>query len=378
MDIQYQQATESDIDGFLSLYEATFIPEKANSDWFEWQYVDLSELDDDNPSVVVAINDEMVVGAVGFIGSRFRGPRGESIMGIQPVNVMVHPDYRGQGIFNEIVRTARNLIYPSDNWLEFGYPNEIALKIWTSKHQWEMVRDDPIPRHIRLQYPTRYATSSMRSDLVKTALSVGNLPVRVFLAVNDRMNNLEIGDGFEVIKQDSPPIGVLTDLYQQAIPNQIHLNRTSDFYETRLSGPHSNYVTYVAQREDEPMAAIIVAQPYHASVVHVIEALPITRRTTITKAALRASLVAVIGDNPGASGIEWSPALPSEYASEFSFTSSTTVRKFTNRYLPDALASKIPTVGPRNFCVRTSENDNYNFDILNHKLWHESGIEQDF
>lgn len=374
-EIEYRQATEKDIAGFLALYEGIFDPEKAHREWFQWQYIELSDLADDNISVVVAVVDDRVIGAVGYLGIMFQEPNGNRFLGIQPVNVMVDPDYRGRSIFSQIVKRARKMIYPSGDWIEFGYPNEIALPIWTSKHQWELVRDEPKSRPIRLQHPTQFAVRSKDSNLLKKIVSVGDLPFLGYLRVIDSIHTGTNTYEYQVTTHEKPPTELLSQLYQQAVPDQIHLVRSQQFYETRLSGPHSEYTTYIAEKKGEPTAAIVVAKPYHRNYAHVIEALPLTQRSPQITNALRTALREVIDDNKHLYGIEWSPALPEEFLKDFGFHTSEGVEKILDKL---SIGGFFPSVQKENFCIRTEECSNLDVDVMKIDNWLKSNIERDF
>lgn len=376
--IEYRRATTADIDGFLSLYRDTFEPEAGTRRWFEWQYETLSLLADDDPSVTVATADGAIVGAVGFLGTRFRAPTDQTFLGIQPVNGMVDPEYHGQGIFSTIITESRETLYPTDQqWVEYGYPNEVALRIWQSKLQWQTVRTEPDPRYIRLQYPTKYAAGSADSRLVRGLSSIVDIPVQVALRWQDRGRRGDQQTDATVTRHDEPPIGLLADLYRDAPPSAIHLDRTEEFYDIRFDRPHTDYVTYVVTSSDGPIAAVVVARPHHKSYVHIIEALPMGARTERITAGLKQALIAVVTDNRSASGIVWSPALPRELLEQFGFHMGPRVQEAAERYLPDVLSRRIPSIANRNFCIRTEDVDFLGTDPTDIDDWWEAGIEKD-
>lgn len=376
--IEYRRATAADIDGFLSLYRDTFDPEEGTRAWFEWQYETLSQLAGDEPSVTVATADGAVVGAVGFLGTTFRAPGDQTFLGIQPVNGMVDPAYHGQGVFSTIITESRANLYPTDRaWVEYGYPNEVALRIWRSKLQWQTVRTEPDPRYIRLQYPTKYAAGSVDSRLVRALRSIGDLPVQAALRWQDRRWRGDQGTGPAVTRYDEPPIELLAELYRDAPPSAIHLERSEDYYDVRLDRPHTEYVTYVAESSDGPIAALVVARAPYKSYVHIIEALPMGARTERIDAALKQALIAAVTDNRSASGIVWSPALPRELLAQFGFHTAPRFQEAAERYLPDVLGERIPSIANRNFCILAEDTDFLDTDPTDIDNWWEAGIEKD-
>ncbi|ADD04929.1 GNAT family acetyltransferase [Natrialba magadii ATCC 43099] len=97
-------------------------------------------------------------------------------------------------------------------------------------------------------------------------------------------------------QHDRPPAAVLAATYQRSIPDGFHTNRSETFYRWRFDRPTQTYPTYVATRDDEPVAALVTAPNSTAAgeSIEIIETLP--RDLEAEADALESLLVRALAD----------------------------------------------------------------------------------
>ena len=362
-------AQPCDIEGFLSLHRSVFSAGIESREWFRWKYENLSRLAD--LPVVVAKDDERVVGAIGYLGLTFKSGDNE-ILGIQPVDVMVDPEYRDQNLFLRLVRTGRSELYPGDDYVEFGWPNSDTIDVWTRLQGWDVLNEQT--RKFRIQNPSRWLASSGRWSQIEPVTRLIDLPFRAYLSVTDRQRSLSV-DGFGVTRHDDPPSDILESLYRDSIPDEIHLRRDAAFYSDRLTAPHNDYPVYVAYETGEPVAAIVVSDAVNESWIRLIDVLPINRSRI---SPLIAILQKVLADYRRSAGVEATSVLPRELIEKFGFNSADSVKRIaSHRYTPSALSSIVPEFGTFRFCVRGENIEQVPSNVTEFSEWHISGIEKD-
>lgn len=365
-----RQIQPTDIDGFLDLFETIFGYDWCTREWFRWKYDQFSALND--VSVVVARDDDTIVGAIGYFGIELAADGG-SVMGVQPLDVMIHPDFRGQNTFLQMVREGRKIFYP-DNYIEFGWPNIDTVDIWTRLQQWEILHQDN-PQY-RCQHFRDFLSSSSLSGLEDHLISLSALPYYIWLTIRDHRRLPDVND-FDVTRYGDPPVDILSDMYHRSVPDDIHAVRDTAFYEARLGNPLNTYFTYVARKEGDPIASLIVSEFTYDDIPVIADVLPLNssaQRST----GLRAILSHVIQDYPYAPAIEASSALPEAVLEDFGFRSSTNIGAVLERQLDESqLSTVVPGYDPKTFCVRSAPDRPLSIDHTAYENWHLTGIEKD-
>jgi len=70
---------------------------------------------------------------------------------------------------------------------------------------------------------------------------------------------VESDSELEVEYYETPPAETLAAIYRRSIPEAIHTNRTAAFYRWRFDNPVHSYAAYVARRDGDPIAALVVS-----------------------------------------------------------------------------------------------------------------------
>lgn len=126
MAIEFRPAEKSDRAAILELFEAAFksAPDPAD---FAWKY----DLCPHPARSVIGVEDGVIVGHVGAVGTRYRGAgldeRGNSLC-----DLMTRPDARALGkavLFKRLTRAFRRINAEAGVRFDFGFPHERARQI---------------------------------------------------------------------------------------------------------------------------------------------------------------------------------------------------------------------------------------------------------
>ena len=241
-----------DRDGFLSLYERVWGRTKS-AGWFEWRF-------EENPyardvEMVVAERDGDLVGAEPLLPLPLRvGDR--DLFAYQPVDWIVDPDHRRRGLFT---RMTERLIdrYSARADLLFNFPSEMLLP-GLRKFDWRVV--GPLPQTYRVQNPSALVTHKEETTALpgSTVVAGATEPLlHGWLRVRDRFGGSI--DDVSVERHGSVPVAELATLTADARPGRLSVPRDRTFYEWRFDNPRWETTTYLARREDEPVAAVVAA-----------------------------------------------------------------------------------------------------------------------
>lgn len=248
-----RQFERTDYDDFIELYEAVWgraIPR----DWFAWRYEETPYVDDVH--VLVADDGERLVGAEPCLVLPVRGG-GETAMAHQPADWMVHPDARRQGIFTRMTEHLLEDAPWNPPRLYFNFPSAAILP-GLQGFDWRIA--GTLPSYYRLHRPTACLAngSSGAFGRAKAALDrLSGLAARAYFRVHDaRLPDPDVA----ITRHETPPVGVLADLYRSSVPDRLHVVRDERFYRWRLANPLWESAVYVALRDGRPVAALVARE----------------------------------------------------------------------------------------------------------------------
>ncbi|QLG49380.1 GNAT family N-acetyltransferase [Natrinema halophilum] len=295
---------------FLSLYETVFGHDRSPR-WFRWKFRENPYVD--HVPIIVATSDGDPVGFRSFFAQQMR-IGGTVRTAFQPCDTMVHPRHRGRGLFGRMNEHAIERYANGSPSFFFNFPNENS-KPGNLAHGWQEI--GTVPAYYRLQNPadalerrtntdpssdgtdgrsvdTRRADGDRRlSDGRLTSAFTDMLEdtiTRIHRAGDRLLVDSEPGLGIEYY--ETPPTGTLAAIYRRSIPPEIHTNRTAAFYRWRFANPAQTYLTYVARRDGEPVAALVVSSGVDRA--RIVETLP--RSIEPEEAPLNQLLVAAMDD----------------------------------------------------------------------------------
>jgi len=234
-----------DIGAVQELYSAVR-GDKPTLEWLDWKFGDNPAMGD--VCMFVADSQEGIIGAIPLYPVRLR-------YGSTPidatclVNVMVHPDYQGEGVFSALRHFTKG--YLSDRTdLMFGFTNSNSRPIY---RHWGETEVGPMHAHFRVQNP---ATIFPGGRLWRTPLAyLHSLATRTHLAVRDWRSSTP--SNVSVTKTAAVPADRLAALYRSRVPESLHVVRDAAYYRWRLGDPGWSGEVYIATRDSEDIAALI-------------------------------------------------------------------------------------------------------------------------
>ncbi|QLG60953.1 GNAT family N-acetyltransferase [Halorarum salinum] len=242
----------ADRDRFLSLYERVWGRRKG-VDWFEWRFERNPYAD--GVEMVVAERDGRLVGAEPLLPLRLRVDDAE-LRAHQPVDWIVDPDHRRQGLFTRMTERLLDRYAESADLL-FNFPSDQLLP-GLEKFDWRRV--GPVPQVYRVQNPPALLAHKAGG----TVRPGGSLLARLSApAVDGWLRALDALDrgtgGVEVERHDAVPVADLVALAAEGRPDAVHVARDAAFYGWRFGNPRWETTTYLARRAGDPVAAVVAA-----------------------------------------------------------------------------------------------------------------------
>lgn len=288
---QYEPA---DREGFLSLYGEVFGERPAT--WFDWKFVE-NPYADEIPVCVVERDGEVVGARPSVVFPMSVG--GRSVLALMQVDPMVHPDHRGQGLFTRMVEHVYDYYAVREPCISVGFPNE-AVKSGLEKLHAKLSLDQGVvgrlPEYYRVQNPGALLPAGADREAVRAMARAATLATRSYLRGRDALATREEGTTVERIA--GVPADRLAALGRSAVPPEAHATREAAFYEWRFADPRYRYVTYVARREGNPVAAVVAGTRREggATIAHVSDAVPLAGYSA-RSSALSAILARVTVDH---------------------------------------------------------------------------------
>ncbi|MDS0260847.1 GNAT family N-acetyltransferase [Haloarcula sp. S1CR25-12] len=242
----------SDRAAFLSLYETVWGYRK-DSDWFEWRF--RANPYCDGVQMVVAEADDGVVGVEPLLAFPLR-IGDQRLAAYQPVDWLVHPDHRRQGLFTRM--TERLLQRVADDVdLLFNFPND-ALLPGLESFDWRVVGD--LPTSYRVQNPRPLLTDAVGPTTERAlapVLWLASAATKWGLTALDRLN--APSNDSTVESHDGVPVETVERLYDSAPPDAIHVPRDDTYLDWRFDNPNWETTTYVATDGGAPVASLVAA-----------------------------------------------------------------------------------------------------------------------
>ncbi|WP_137291515.1 GNAT family N-acetyltransferase [Natronorubrum halophilum] len=234
-----------DREDFLELYEQVL--GERDDEWFCWKY-EANPYTDHVP-MIVATHEGRVVGTKPCFALELRaGSR--TFRGLQPSDVMVHPDHRRRGLYSRTTERLKERYQNREAGMFFNFPNPATLS-GSLKHGWQVVEN--VPTYYRVQRPD--GMLDVDDERLKT-LAKGTRPVT---SVYHRARARRRGNASSITvnRFENVPTEQFVDLYESAVPGAIHGHRDERFYDWRFENPHWAYDAYLATRHGEPVAGVI-------------------------------------------------------------------------------------------------------------------------
>lgn len=266
---------DEDLEGFLSLYEEVS-GVRRDGEWFDWKYASGPSVA--APTVVVAVREGPAGGDAGeVIGARPFVPMSlavgsRRVLAVQPVDAMVHPDHRREGVFTAMTEWALAAFEGSDAALCFNFPNDAAAA-GNRKLGWRPVQQ--LSSYYRFAHPARIAADTEGRALAKAAAAVLSPAASGYNTVRRALAPAPDGDAdaMPVRRETTVPVGELAARYRARPPGAIHVVRDAVFYERTLGNPDWRYEAYLAGDDETALLVGRSTRP-DRDVLRVTDVLP--------------------------------------------------------------------------------------------------------
>jgi predicted N-acetyltransferase YhbS len=305
-----------DRDRVLTLYESVF-GEARTGEWFDWRY---DGPFGDGVQMFVAERDGELVAAEPFVALPMRAGD-ERTLALQPVDAMVAPEHRRNGLLTRMTERALKQYADADPAFVFNFPTEATKNVYL-KLGWVDV--GTVATAYRIQNPSTFLDSTGEEAGVDAlAGSAVDAGAAAFNRIADAVSSATttVDDSVTVQRHEGVPASSLETLYEFAEPARLHVPCTETFYDWRVGNPNWNVRTYTAHRGDAPVAAVVTAADpsEEPTITRLLDALPLLGQTGRTD-AFAALMAAVVEDNRDADALSVSEdTLPDSVLSQFGF-----------------------------------------------------------
>lgn len=250
-----------DEEAFLSL-NAAAMGGRTDHEWFAWKYLDNPYLEGVQ-ILLVEHEDGTLAGARPIFPLRV-SIGGEHHTALVLADTMVHPDHRRQGIFRRMTERTLDRYRDDGHAMIFNFPNYRSRPLYLDS-DWRQVEE--WTTYYRVADPGRVANSRSDRMIFRLAGLIAGPIASAYHALRERTATTVPSDDVTVRRETTPPVEELAALYRSNVPDEIHAVRDETFYAWRLDNPQWAYETYLAERDGEPVAAMITATAEHGGVI---------------------------------------------------------------------------------------------------------------
>ncbi|WP_336360123.1 GNAT family N-acetyltransferase [Haladaptatus sp. ZSTT2] len=242
---------ERDREAFLNLYNLAF--SGCTPEWFAWKYEQLPYAD--FVPIIVAEKDGEIGGFRPVLPLPIQVGN-ETVMALQLIDLMVHPDHRRQGLMTKMYEWMRDECW-DDYAATFTYANEPSRRgmMKMNDERWTHHDLGQFDKYERIHNFTAFTTDEHPPALqfgAKVANPVGTLKLRV-------QDMLKLTDNDIVVtRHDSVRTDILLEIHERVHTDQPHVRRDAEFYNWRFAEPDTEFVMYSASRNGVREAAIVV------------------------------------------------------------------------------------------------------------------------
>lgn len=137
--MELRLSTPEDQLSLFTLFQESFGYTPNPQKW-RWKY----EQNPHGASIcAVASHDNRLVGFYGLIPRKFQ-MLGTTITGFQETDLMVHPQWRGKRVFNQLGRYCYQHLIANGYAFTFGFPNTVSTPVGTKLLGWKLVCPMPV------------------------------------------------------------------------------------------------------------------------------------------------------------------------------------------------------------------------------------------
>ena len=249
---------EGDEEGIYQLDQAVHPSEQYDRDgwmrWWRWMYKE-------NPAgkglIWLAEDKDKIVGQYAVIPVAMKSAA-QVILGAQSIATMTHPDYRRQGMFEELARITYHEAAKAGIRIIYGFPNQFSRPGFINKLDWFDISTMKIM--LRPLNWKKYFRSKIKSKIKNRFLSG-------FLAVGATL----LFDKILFRTREAPAIDRLAitqvtsfderfDRLWAKVSGQypIMVVRNKDYLNWRFSAPGKHYLIFAAEKANEVLGYLVL------------------------------------------------------------------------------------------------------------------------
>ncbi|WP_224448246.1 GNAT family N-acetyltransferase [Haloprofundus salilacus] len=277
-----------DRDELLSLYETATgeTPER-----FARRFVDNPFNPDETP-ILVAERDGELVGAHLSVAVRMCVGT-DVVTARRTAGIIAHPEYGETDLADQLSSAAAERYVNSSTAFAFDFLDGDDEALANALAFGYRVVDN-VPTYYRIRNP--FAFTADRGAVGRALGRLGSVAARGYLAAKRR--RIAVDRDLAVSRVDGVPAERLAALAERVDADDVRAVRAvrdAEFYDWRFDDSAESYRTYFAARDDETVAAVVVADPDENNRVELVDVLPAGPAVEKTgeTAAIRTLLVAI-------------------------------------------------------------------------------------
>jgi len=225
--------------------------------WWEWKYLE-NPVNENNPKIWVAEFKDQIIGCNAFLPIKMK-IKSEKIIVTQNVDLMVHPDFRRQGIYQNLAKEALADLKQKKSYIIYGFPNRFSY-YGNIKYGWFDI--SPLNIGIKPLKIDRFIEKNLsNSFLIKKSLLKKiyvNLIKRIITTIfkEKKIKNSKNISASQVLSFDDE----INDFwYKISDDYNIIVVRDKDYLNWRyVNVPDKKYIIFLAKENDEICGYIII------------------------------------------------------------------------------------------------------------------------
>lgn len=233
-------ATENDQDAIADLFKAEYgnSYSQKHQKWKFW------ENPEGSPVIVVAVDTKQVVGHYALLPVRLKLGN-QRVIGAQSCDTLIHPQYRGQGMFISLAETCIELAGLKGVEALYGFPNDNSFPGFVNRLNWDHTGDTPY--YVRFIKPSKHPRMPSLLGIVSDAASI--------LLPSGNKHGIEIE-----ISNTVPSDDILNDMIEvrKRVLTGCMISRSIKWMHWRFSGNSQNkYEWIIAKKDGKPLGCAV-------------------------------------------------------------------------------------------------------------------------
>ena len=219
---------------------------KISMECWQWKHLHSPSWENEEPTLVLCFDSGQIVGANGFMPTKFRSPFGD-IKAMQSCESMIHPLYRGKNIFTNMLKHAELFFSNQGFHFLYGFPSDVSQQ-GLLRAGWNVVMTPC--EYVKIISIKQLAKHAICSAINQNVSGPENEPV---------FNMKEYDPGIKIEMYNSYP-DILDQTDKLYSSNNIELLRDQKYLKWRIDQkPHGRYKYAVLSKKNELYGYLILS-----------------------------------------------------------------------------------------------------------------------